>query len=64
MNQEQHLIPEQFRKLTSVVPPHVLAPALIGLLTLLSIVILLQRSAQQDIYEPAEKPIIKVEEVR
>lgn len=57
------MVPEQLQKLTSVVPSHVLAPTLIGLLTLLSVIILFQKSAKQDIYEPEEKPVIKVEEV-
>lgn len=55
---------EQLQKFTSVVPPHILAPAIIGVLTLLSVGILLQKSVEQDIYEPAEKHVIKVEEVR
>lgn len=63
MAQEQYMIPEPLQKLTSVVPLHVLGPALIGLLTLFSLMILLQKSVKQDIYEPIEKPVIKVEEV-
>lgn len=64
MDQIQSKIEEQLHKLTSVVPPHILAPIIIGILTILSVAVLVQKAADEDIYEPREKHVIKVEEVR
>lgn len=50
-------------QLTITIPPHILAPAIIALLTAVALAILLQRSAVQDVYEPTKKHVIKVEEV-
>ena len=64
MEEYQHMINDQFRRVTSTIPPHILAPMLIILLTAFAASTLLYKSAEQDTYEPTEKPIIKVEEVR
>lgn len=64
MAQMQHTFGEQSHGLTSVIPLHLLVPAIIGLLTLLAVGVLLQKAGDKDIYEPREKHVIKVEEVR
>jgi len=54
---------EQLKKVSPTALPHILVPAVIGLLTLLSVAFLLQKATEKDVYEPAEKHVIKVEEV-
>lgn len=63
MDRIRDTINEQLNKLAPSIPPHVAAPILIGLFTAVSAAFLIQKSTEQDIYEPKEKNVIKVEEV-
>lgn len=47
----------------NVVPLHILVPAIIFIITLLTAGALVDSSAVKDIYEPKDKPTIKVEAV-
>ena len=49
--------------LNNVIPLHILVPAIIFIVTLLAAGALIDSSAVKDIYEPKEKPTIKIEEV-
>jgi hypothetical protein len=65
MDEWRDVINEQFRKLTpSNVPPHILIPIFIGVGTVLAASALLYKGTEKDVYEPKEKRVIKVEEVR
>lgn len=64
MDKLREAINEQLQKLAPSIPPHVAAPILIGLLTAVSAAFIVQKSIEQDIYEPKEKHVIKVEEVK
>jgi hypothetical protein len=59
----QHIIHAQLENLNSVIPPHILVPALIGILTVIVALIQISRSIEKDIYEAPEKHVLKVEEV-
>lgn len=63
MDNIQHVLNEQLEKLTAIVPPQILIPALIGLLTVVVAAALLVKSAEKDIYDAPEKHVLKVEEV-
>jgi hypothetical protein len=59
----QHVLHEQLEKLNSIVPPHILVPALIGILTVITAMVQVSRSIEKDIYDAPEKHVLKVEEV-
>ena len=59
----RNMVMEQLHKLAPNVPPHIMAPATIGVLALLFGIILILKASDKDVYEPRGKHVIKVEEV-
>jgi hypothetical protein len=55
---------ELLRKLESVVPLQILAPAITCMLTLAAVATFALKAKDSDIYTPSEKLTVKVEEVR
>jgi hypothetical protein len=58
------LLDAQLHRLNSIIPPQILVPVIIGVLTLIAgAAAVSTKSVEKDIYDAPEKHVLKIEEV-